>query len=430
MFVTSMSINKQLIKHEAVMKTTQALIAISVIIYSSFSYGQVKPIAAIPNEVGNGLDGRYWKYTKGPMARLAGDVIETISERPADATFTATKMSYQRNDISLLVDWLGEDGTSVVFADKPESPDVDGAIFSFTGLIAIPNAGTVDFRGSSDDGCIVWIDGEKVIDNDGHGNAPGKNPDGKMTFNSPGLYPIEIVYYNGSWRDYLNRYGEGVFKFEVNGLPVKSTTLYSANTIQQKIVFPSAAQHIPNKKGTGLVGRLWKRTGQPLSGLAGEGVHIIKTTPSHGLFTATRLNYAGNELTPMEIWLKEDSVSLVMYYETEFANIDECLFSFNGFIAIPNKGAYNYSISSDDGTMLFIGGQEIVINDGYRAAPGPSPDGTAVFLKPGLYPIELLFYNGAYKDEEAGTRGEGIMRFSVNGKEIDPAILYPVLVTN
>lgn len=398
--------------------------------FSILIHGQTQPILKIPDEIGSGLDGRYWKYTKGPMTKLEGDVIGTINDRPADASFIAKKMNYQRNDISLLVDWLGEDGESVTFSNKPVSPDVDGCIFSFTGFIAIPKAGEVKFRGASDDGCVVWIDGEKVIDNDGHGNAPGKNPDGKMVFKSPGLYPIEIVYYNGSWRDYLNRYGEGVFKFEVNGSPVKTETLYPATTINKSFIFPSAAKKIPVEKGDGLVGRLWKRTGKPLSGLKGEGIHIIKTTPSHGLFKATRLNYAGNELTLMTDWLKEDSASLAMYYETEIANIDECLFSFNGFIAIPKKGEVNFNISSDDGAILLIGGQEVITNDGYRAAPGPSPSGTAVFLKAGLYPIEILYYNGAYKDEEAGTRGEGIMKFSMNGKNVNPEILYPVTVTN
>ncbi|MFI1744691.1 PA14 domain-containing protein [Thalassobellus sediminis] len=398
--------------------------------FTTSSYAQINPISGILDKAGNGLDGRYWKYTKGPMVKLAGDVIATINERPADATFKATKLKYQRNDISLLVDWLGDDGASVVFSNKPESPDVDGSIFSFTGLIAIPEAGEVTFTGSSDDGCMVWIGGQKVINNDGHGNAPGKNPEGKISFKSPGLYPIEIVYYNGSWRDYLNRYGEGVFNFEINGSPVKTETLYSANTINKTLIFPSTAEKIPTEKGTGLVGRLWKRSGGPLSGLAGEGIHIMKTTPSHGLFNATRLNYSGNELTPMIDWLKEDGDSLAMYYETELGNIDECLFSFNGYIAIPEKGEVNFNISSDDGTILLIGGQKVIVNDGYRKAPGESPKGTAVFLKAGLYPIELLYYNGAYKDEAAGTRGEGIMRFSINGNNVDPTTLYPVSVSN
>lgn len=397
---------------------------------STISYGQLFPFSELPAQPGSGLDGRYWKYTKGPMTKLAGDVIGTINERPADATFTATTLNYMKNDISLLTDWLGKDGSSVEFYNKPEVPDVNGCIFSFTGLIAIPKAGEVSFRGAADDACIVWISGQKVIDNDGYGMVPGKSPDGKMDFNSPGLYPIEIVYYNGSWRDHLNRYGEGIFKFEVNGSPVKTETLYPANTINKTVIFPSSAAKLPTEKGTGLVGRIWKRSGPPLSGLAGEGISIIKSSPSHGLFSATRLNYAGNELTTIANWLKEDSTNLVMYYQPQIANIDESLFSFNGFIAIPEAGEVNFNISSDDGAILFIGGQKIINNDGYRAAPGHSPDGTAVFLKAGLYPIEILFYNGAYTDVAAGTRGEGIMRFTINGKNVNPETLYPVTVTN
>ncbi|WP_100611209.1 PA14 domain-containing protein [Confluentibacter lentus] len=411
-------------------KVTTPLMMLSLCMFTIITYGQIQPVSNIPDQPGQGLDGRYWKYTKGPMVKIAGDVIATINERPADANFTAKTLSYARNDISLLVDWLGEDGKSIVFSNKPKSPDVDGSVFSFTGFIAIEKAGEVKFRGVSDDACIVWIGDQKVINNDGHGGVPGKNPDGKMTFKSAGLYPIEIVYYNGSWRDYLNRYGEGVFKFEMNGAPIKTEVLYSANTIDKTLIFPSAAEKIPSEKGEGLVGRLWKRSGQPLSGLAGEGEHIIRTNPSHGLFMATKLNYAGNELTPMVDWLKEDSASLEMYYETEIANIDECLFSFNGFISIPEKGEVDFYISSDDGTILTIGGQKVIVNDGYRAAPGPSPSGKAVFMKAGLYPIEILYYNGAYKDEEAGTRGEGIMKFSINGKDVNPEILYPTTVTN
>lgn len=370
-------------------KTKQSLLLACIVMLASYTYGQIQPISSIPNKPGTGLDGRYWKYTKGPMAKLEGSVISTINERPADATFSAKTMSYQRNDISLLVDWLGEDGGSVVFTNKPESPDVDGAVFSFTGLIAIPKAGEVTFKSSTDDGSMVWIGGQKIIDNDGHGNAPGKNPDGKMSFKSAGLYPIEIDYYNGSWRDYLNRYGEGVFNFSVNGSPVKTETLYPANTIDISLIFPSSAKKIPTENGTGLVGRLWKRSGKPLSGLGGEGVHIIKTTPSHGLFTATRLSYAGNELTPMADWLKEDAESLAMYYETEIADIDECLFSFNGYIAITEKGEINFNISSDDGTILIIGGQKVIDNDGYRAAPGPSPGGRQYFQPLGFTPLRF-----------------------------------------
>ena len=395
--------------------------------FVSMTYAQPLPVAVIPAEAGTGLDGRYWKYS-GPMTKLEGDVIGTIVTEPPHATFAAKKMSYARNDVSLLVDWLGEDGASVVFHNKPEIPDVDGSLLSFTGLIAIAEAGEVSFRSPTDDGSVVWIGGQKVIDNDGHGNAPGDAPDGKLRFGTPGLYTIEIVYYNGSWRDYLERFGEGVFNFEVNGSPVKMETLYPASTVNETIIYPSAAGKIPSEEGTGLVGRLWKRVGEPLAGLAGEGLDTIYKSKSHGMFTATRLNYAGNELTPMVDWLKEDGESLEYYYESEIADIDECLFSFNGFIAIPKAGKVSFRVASDDGAIVRIGGQTVIDNDGYRAAPGSAPDGTGIFLTPGLYSIEILFYNGAYKDEDAGTRGEGIMIFTVNGESVDVTTLYPIAV--
>ncbi len=411
-------------------RKTTLIVMISAGIFTSSACAQTQPIMEIPSEAGSGLDGRFWKKENLQLTGLSKEILHEINSKPADATFTATTLSYGGNDRLTVKEWLGKDAKSLAFSRDSEDFIMDGSIFSFTGLIAIPEAGEVHFRSSSDDGSIVWINGEKVISNDFYGAIPGNSPDGKVMFLSPGLYPIEIMFYNAGWRDYSGTRGEGIINFTVNGEPVNPNTLYSANTINSTIVFPSAAERLRPEKGTGLVGRFWKRQGEPLSGLAGEGLHTIANTPSHGMFTATRLKYSGNELLLMTDWLKEDSLNLLTFNNPEIANIDETLFSFKGLISIPKTGNTTFRISSDDGTIVWIGGQKVIDNDGYRAAPGATPDGTGLFLVSGLYPIEIFYYNGAYVDEEAGTRGEGILEFTVNGKDVDTATLYTVRVFN
>ena len=99
------------------------------------------------------------------------------------------------NDLTPIRDWLLADGESYVGADG----NMDDGILSFTGYIRIDSPGEVDLRSESDDGSIIWIAGEKVVDNDGSHGAPGPAPDGTYNFESAGLYPIEIAWFNGDW---------------------------------------------------------------------------------------------------------------------------------------------------------------------------------------------------------------------------------------
>ncbi|MFT3932880.1 MAG: alpha-L-fucosidase [Chitinophagaceae bacterium] len=62
-------------------------------------------------------------------------------------------------------------------------------------------------------------------------------------------------------------------------------------------------------------------------------------------------------------------------------------FVFDGYIKIAKDGFYTFSIGSDDGSKLFIDGQEIVDNDSPHAAPGKAA------LKKGYHKITLQYYD-------------------------------------
>uniref|UniRef100_UPI003F707659 PA14 domain-containing protein n=1 Tax=Dyadobacter sp. TaxID=1914288 RepID=UPI003F707659 len=63
---------------------------------------------------------------------------------------------------------------------------------------------------------------------------------------------------------------------------------------------------------------------------------------------------------------------------------------FEGFIQIDNAGKYTFSTQSDDGSKLFIGGKEVVNNDGNH---GVQEETGSMELKAGKHPIRVEFYN-------------------------------------
>ena len=68
---------------------------------------------------------------------------------------------------------------------------------------------------------------------------------------------------------------------------------------------------------------------------------------------------------------------------------DSFAIRYTGFITISTEETYRFYTRSDDGSKLFIDGNEIVDNDGDHAAQERS--GT-IALTPGIYPITILFY--------------------------------------
>lgn len=64
----------------------------------------------------------------------------------------------------------------------------------FEGRLVVPTTGTYALRITSDDGSILWIDGQKVIDNDGVHAPRTVNADYVLT---AGNHPFRLDYYQG-----------------------------------------------------------------------------------------------------------------------------------------------------------------------------------------------------------------------------------------
>ena len=74
---------------------------------------------------------------------------------------------------------------------------------------------------------------------------------------------------------------------------------------------------------------------------------------------------------------------------------DNFAFRFSGYVDIKEAGEYTFQTTSDDGSKLFIDGNEIVNNDGLHAMVAKSG---AVALKPGMIKIEVGYFEATYQE--------------------------------
>lgn len=63
---------------------------------------------------------------------------------------------------------------------------------------------------------------------------------------------------------------------------------------------------------------------------------------------------------------------------------------FAGFIRLPESGEYTFTVRSDDGSVLKVGGVTFVDHDGEHAASGKS---ATVWAKAGVYPFDLGYFD-------------------------------------
>jgi hypothetical protein len=211
-----------------------ALPAIGVLMICSISRAQVfipmtesaGPPPAVP---GTGLNGFYFHVDdafQGTIVTLAN--AQQIAMGTSTATFTATTLNYGNSNDDIPVN---------VFLDTNGGTDGDGlmplitdpvgsAVFDMKGFISIPDETiTYHFGLNSDDGSMLTFgqSGILAINNDGD-HAPVLM-EADVTFEAPGLYPIEILFYNDR---YMGGIGGQILQLLYYGAPLDPTTLYQS----------------------------------------------------------------------------------------------------------------------------------------------------------------------------------------------------------
>jgi hypothetical protein len=209
-----------------------------------------------------------------------------------------------------------------------------------TATISVASAGDYTFNTTSDDGSLLFIDGQLVVNNNFSQGETLRS--GTITL-SAGQHTMEVQYYQGGGGDYLTAtLPAGVSyvadQFNPEGLPL-------LNIYQDPGPLGSLAPPLLEAGAT----------------LAGS----IPTTNVN--FGATTSNWFPFGLT------QNFSAEMLAYF------------------VIPTSGFYTFSTGSDDASYLFIDGQMVVNNgffQGYTVRQG------TVYLTAGSHPFDLQFFQG------------------------------------
>ncbi|AHM59863.1 glycoside hydrolase family protein [Flammeovirgaceae bacterium 311] len=284
--------------------------------------------------------------------RMKLTVREADETNPPAAT-AGLNYKYYEGDWSMLPNFGSlspkKTGTVANFSLLPKSRGSQFA-FVFDGYIKIATAGTYTFYTQSDDGSKLYINGKEIVNNDGLHSLRERSGSVYLT---AGSHPIRVTYFE--------RYGS------VETLNV----LYKGPGIsKQKIpadVLGTSGSSTPTPPPSATAGLNYKYY---------EGSWSV--LPDFSKLQAKRTGTVSNfSLAPRK------------------AN-NLYGFVFEGYVKISTAGTYTFYTQSDDGSKLYINGNQIVNNDG--AHPLRERSGT-VTLAAGSYPIKVTYFDRYGSDD-------------------------------
>ena len=240
----------------------------------------------------------------------------------------------------------------------------------YYGEIQIDKAGAYTFYTKSDDGSTLYINGKLVVDNDGL-HSP-RERSGKVQL-SAGRHQIEVHFFE-------RRIGQVLeVRYECDGLKkqrIPETKLYPAERTQAPTPAPAPvlSDATPGLRYAYYEGR-WSKLP------AFENLKVIK----NGVL-------ANFSLSPAR---QDRYFGLV----------------FTGYIKVEKNGKYTFYTTSDDGSQLYINGQQLVDNDGLHAARERSG---RVQLSSGYHKIEVRYFENAYAENLAVSyQGPGVSKQTI-----------------
>jgi hypothetical protein len=171
---------------------------------------------------------------------------------------------------------------------------------------------------------------------------------------------------------------------------------------------------VPSTSGSGLLGYYYKfNSSSNIGTLANANQLISSSSGPTATFTTTQVCFpdcAGNSISDsstMTQFLNGHASNFSYTGANQPSAIDHSAIVLKGYIAITQTGTYNFSLGSDDGSQLTIGGQSVINNDsdhGFSFAGGD-----ATFTQTGLYAISITYF------EDSGSTGLALFAKDPNG---------------
>ncbi len=205
--------------------------------------------------------------------------------------------------------------------------------FKYTSVINVPADGNYTFYTSSDDGSKLFIDGNRIVDNDGlHGTRTRSG----STWLKAGPHNLVVTFFERSG-------GDEIF------------AQWSGNGIAKQPVEPWLLP-LPNRDAV------------TYDYFEGNWTNL----PDFDALTAVSSGTINNfTLAPK---LRNDNYG----------------FRFNSKLNIPKSADYTFYLGSDDGSQLYIDGEKIIDNDGIH---GNDERTKTVYLAGGIHTIKVNYFN-------------------------------------
>lgn len=236
-------------------------------------------------------------------------------------------------------------------------------LFEFEGYIKIPADGDYTFYVTSDDGGMLYIGEDLVVDNDGDHAA--KTEKGTV-YLTEGYHPIKVEYF---------QQGGG------------RTLLVEMETIN------SVRREVP-------ADMLFRET----LGLAGTAASQLTNGIRFSYYEASTFGVVPDFKTITA--MKSGIINSIHIGPAERAEV--FAFNFEGYIKIVDDGYYTFYSNSDDGSLLYINGMKIVDNDGLH---GHRERSGKIYLTKGFHTINVKYFQETgLRNLEVSYSGPGISK--------------------
>lgn len=228
----------------------------------------------------------------------------------------------------------------------------------YRGYLNIPETGEYAFHLSSDDGSLLYVNSQLVVDNDGR--HADREKVGYVTLEA-GYHPVRLEYFQHRRGDELS-------------------LAWSGPTFHRNSLLPSDFS-----------------------------VPLRPSTPASVAEPGLNYTYYHRSGPRIDLGLAPVVSTGRMIGNDYLANRDRDRnygFRFTGHILAPADGLYTFETRSDDGSRLYIGNQYLVNNDGDH---GPQTRHGRIYLRKGYHPIRIEYIqNGGGQRLEVNWDGPGL----------------------
>jgi hypothetical protein len=311
------------------------------------------------------------------VVKASKDLLPSVN--PANMVNGLNFQYYEQTDYSALPDFSKNNpvktGNTSNFDLSVANRNSQYAI-NFTGYINIPTDGQYTFYTSSDDGSSLFIDGVKVVDNDGlHSEQERSGVIGLQA----GKHAISVGFFQG----------QGLNTLKVS---------YAGGGLSK--------QQVPASE-------LYRTSDGPGSNL------LPAVNPSNLVNGIDYKYYEQASYTVLPDFSQSNPVKTgnTSNFDLSVANRNsQYAINFTGYINIPTDGKYTFYTSSDDGSNLFIDGVKVLNNDGLHSEQERSG---VIGLQAGKHAISVGFFQGqGLNTLKVSYAGEGLSKQQVPASEL------------